>query len=260
METIIVENFHKVIVDSNEASFNFICDNKADIYIEIQSCAKLNINLTVKNSALCNLFILNESQSDISINECYDVLSDAKLNMAYVDCDNQKSTRNCVVSLLKENASANIKSAILAQFVKSNTIKCISYFSNTSGIMENYGVVAENGTYSMEATGNITKGSFNSTSHQTSRALTIGENSNTIITPILLIDENDVQASHATSIGQVDENQLVYLQSRGLTKSQILALITRGYLIPIASFFDDEKLNDFLVEKIENKVNKVCLI
>ena len=36
--------------------------------------------------------------------------------------------------------------------------------------------------------------------------------------PILLIDEDDVQAGHAASVGRVDPDQLYYLMSRGISQ------------------------------------------
>ena len=36
--------------------------------------------------------------------------------------------------------------------------------------------------------------------------------------PILLIDENEVTAGHAASIGQVDPEDMYYLMSRGIDK------------------------------------------
>mgnify|MGYP002710832516 FL=1 len=106
----------------------------------------------------------------------------------------------------------------------------------------------------MNDTGRILKDAYGSNSHQSSRALVLSEDQTCEITPILLIDENDVQASHATTIGQIDENQLYYLQTRGLTKKQALGLITVGYLMPIASVLDDETLKEELTSKIEKKV------
>ena len=81
---------------------------------------------------------------------------------------------------------------------------------------------------------------------------------NAVILPKLLIDENDVQASHATSVGRIDENQLIYLQSRGLTEGQVLNLISTGYLMPIASFIENEQLQNQLKEEIESKVSASC--
>ena len=36
--------------------------------------------------------------------------------------------------------------------------------------------------------------------------------------PILLIDEDDVEAGHAASVGRVDPEQLYYLMSRGISQ------------------------------------------
>ena len=38
--------------------------------------------------------------------------------------------------------------------------------------------------------------------------------------PILLIDEDDVKAGHAASVGQVNAEQVHYLMSRGITKEE----------------------------------------
>ena len=48
--------------------------------------------------------------------------------------------------------------------------------------------------------------------------------------PILLIDENDVTAGHAASIGQVDPEDMYYLMSRGL--DQATAERLRGSWLP----------------------------
>ena len=74
-----------------------------------------------------------------------------------------------------------------------------------------------------------------------------------------MIDENDVEASHATTIGQMDENQMYYLQSRGLSEDEAIRLVTIGYLLPIARISDDPKLQEALAQEIETKVNEVCL-
>ena len=67
----------------------------------------------------------------------------------------------------------------------------------------------------------------------------------------MLIDENDVEASHATSVGSVDENQLFYMQTRGLTKKEVLSLIAVGYLSFITDVIDDEDLKNEFVELLK---------
>ena len=50
--------------------------------------------------------------------------------------------------------------------------------------------------------------------------------------PNLDIEENDVRCSHASTVGPVDEDQLYYLESRGVSPERAERLIVLG-------FFDD---------------------
>ena len=53
-----------------------------------------------------------------------------------------------------------------------------------------------------------------SIANQESRVLMLSENARGDANPILLIDEDDVEAGHAASVGRVDPEQLYYLMSR----------------------------------------------
>lgn len=125
---------------------------------------------------------------------------------------------------------------------------------HTSGLMENFAVVEQDGAYYAEASGQIVKGAYDSTSHQSTRVLTMSQEQRSEVLPILLIDENEVKASHATTLGQPDENQLYYLQSRGLSRSAALGLLTFGYLMPITAVIDDAEIRERLQKQIEEKV------
>lgn len=48
--------------------------------------------------------------------------------------------------------------------------------------------------------------------------------------PNLEISENDVKAGHATTIGKLNDMELFYLMSRGLTKETSTKLIVQGFL------------------------------
>ena len=110
----------------------------------------------------------------------------------------------------------------------------------------------------MNAVGSIEYGAIGAESHQTSRALCFDSEMNAKIIPVLLIDENDVKASHATSVGRVDEDQLYYLQSRGLSPQQCTALISTGYLLPVTEVIHDEKLKESLKNELEEKISQLC--
>ncbi len=62
------------------------------------------------------------------------------------------------------------------------------------------------------------------------RVLTLGATSRATASPELEILANNVKASHAASIGRVDPEQVLYLESRGLSKEVAEEQIVRGYL------------------------------
>jgi Fe-S cluster assembly protein SufD len=53
--------------------------------------------------------------------------------------------------------------------------------------------------------------------------------------PSLLIDANDVKAKHGATIGQVDEEQLFYMMSRGLSAEEAEQMIIDGFFEPLAA-------------------------
>ena len=62
------------------------------------------------------------------------------------------------------------------------------------------------------------------------RILTLGKTALATAEPELEIEANQVKASHAASVGPVDEEQLLYLMSRGLGRAEAVDTIVRGFL------------------------------
>lgn len=62
------------------------------------------------------------------------------------------------------------------------------------------------------------------------RVLTTDKTARAIAEPELEIEANNVKASHAASVGQINTEQIKYLMSRGLKEDQSKALIIEGWL------------------------------
>ncbi len=60
--------------------------------------------------------------------------------------------------------------------------------------------------------------------------LLIGDDSKAVSIPELEISNDQVQASHASAIGSVDQSQLFYLMSRGFSQTDALDLIIKSFL------------------------------
>lgn len=100
----------------------------------------------------------------------------------------------------------------------------------------------------------IEKGATKANGEQTERVLMLSENARGDANPILLIDEDDVMAGHAASVGQIDKMQLYYLMSRGIPKEEAERLIILGFLNPVVEKMPIEGIRNQLIQVIERKV------
>ena len=72
--------------------------------------------------------------------------------------------------------------------------------------------------------------------------------------PILLIDENDVVAGHAASVGPVDPEQMYYLMSRGIDRATAERMVIRGFLGSVLTAIPAKNVRDKLVAVLERKL------
>lgn len=128
------------------------------------------------------------------------------------------------------------------------------YEKDTYAKMENYGVCEEASSLSFLGTSKIFKGAKRSATHQSAKIMVFDKKCNAKASPILCIDENDVQASHAAVVGQINEDHLFYLVSRGIKEKDAKKLITLGYLMPILDHFKDEATSEIIKKNIEERV------
>ena len=93
--------------------------------------------------------------------------------------------------------------------------------------------------------------------YQTNRNLVLTEGAGAESIPNLEILNNDVKCSHASAVGSIDEDQLYYLESRGIPPDEAERLIVLGFFddvfnrLPIAALV--EPLRRTVIEKIEHR-------
>lgn len=116
------------------------------------------------------------------------------------------------------------------------------------------GVMKDEATGIFNTIGKIFQGGKKSNAEQTSRMLMLSKKARGDVNPILLIDEDDVTAGHAASVGQVDEVQLYYLMSRGISRDEAERMIVRGFLNPVVTDLPIEGVKQALESVIERKI------
>ena len=90
--------------------------------------------------------------------------------------------------------------------------------------------------------------------YQLSKALLISENSEFDSKPELEIYADDVKCSHGSTSGNVDENSIHYLMTRGLTKKEATQLLINGFLKEIINDIKSDTIKKFVENKLEFQV------
>ncbi len=133
-------------------------------------------------------------------------------------------------------------------------VRCLATWGKVK--IHNHGVVENGGYGKFVSISDIRKGAKNTLVREDNRFLTLGEGAKAYADPTLLIDEHDVQASHAATVGQMNEETMFYLKSRGLSEAQATRLMTIGFLIPLIDRVPQEALRAALISVLNHKINQ----
>ncbi len=229
-------------------------------YIKVIGNGTFNLNVEVNDDANWSILMMNESDNEISFFENWNLKKNASIQLAIGELTIGQHKKNIVYHLLEEGSSINVRGANLVQSKLVSMMKAIHYKGNTHAQIDNYGIVLQECEYTLDVIGQINKKAKQAKTHQISRVMNFGLKPKTSVNPKLIIEENDVEASHAASMGQPDPLQVYYLQSRGMNRSEALKLISLGYLLPIIDVIEDENVKESLKEAVIEKVNNSCLM
>jgi len=72
--------------------------------------------------------------------------------------------------------------------------------------------------------------------------------------PELEIYADDVKCSHGSTSGNVEEDSLYYLMTRGLSRKESLRLLINGFLNDIVDAIKSNTIKDFISSNLEKQI------
>lgn len=218
----------------NEERQYHICE---DTTVFIKN-SDLKINYTISKNA--KIFQLIESSS---VKMTYDIKSNLTLNIFSVN-----STLDITTNLNKDNLIFNYAYSAINE--NNNTYKInINHFGkNITSNIVSHGINMENEKLSFTINAIVPKNSDGTITNQDSNILLLGDN-NVTIKPNLIVDNFDIEANHSAYIGQFKEEELFYLESRGINKETAKKLLAKSFLIGAMDISFREK--DIILEIIK---------
>ncbi len=162
-------------------------------------------------------------------------------------------------SILKGNGSSSDMKVIsvgVGDQKLNYTTRAVHFGKSTPSDMITRAVMRDEATGIINGITKIEHGASKADGQQTERVLMLSPKARGDANPILLIDEDDVTAGHAASVGQVNPEQVYYLMSRGIPKREAERLIIYGFLYPVIEEIPLEALREQLSALVERKLGQ----
>ena len=226
----------KIINLSNENSINSFSNNSQNIYLSDNAILKF-YSLNYKNNTNMSYSFSNIDLNKNSHCEYFILSAGAKFLKNEINCSLNKDHGsifiNGIINLENENHHE------IKTIVNHNEENCKSYQlikcvlnDNSKGIYQ--------GKIFVDSKAQKTDG------YQLSRALLLNEDTEFNAKPELEIYADDVKCSHGSTSGNIDENSIFYLMSRGLTYKQSKQLLINGYVAEVVEKITDNDIKDFV--------------
>jgi Fe-S cluster assembly protein SufD len=72
--------------------------------------------------------------------------------------------------------------------------------------------------------------------------------------PSLIVKTDNVSASHGGTVGELDEEQIFYMESRGIPRRDAVRILVEGYFEEVIQRLDDPGLEELVRRRIAEKL------
>lgn len=250
--------FNHVLVVAEESAAVTYVENYVSTVEEAKGQANIIAEVIVGDNAQVTYGAVDVLAKGFNtyVNRRAHVKRDGKMDWALGLMNDSNTIAENITHLVGDNSNGETKMVVVGRGEQKQnfTTEVRHWGKDSAGHILKHGVMKESAQSIFNGIGKIEHGATRADAQQESRVLMLSEKARGDANPILLIDEDDVTAGHAASVGRVDPLQLYYLMSRGITKEEAERLVIHGFLAPVVTQLPIEGVKKQLTEVIERKV------
>ena len=180
----------------------------------------------------------------------------AELNLKVLN--RERSKEDIRVFLNKENSRAKISGVILSNNKDESDVFCkVTHIGRTSKSDQNWRLIsAKNSKTAINGKICVNKNAKGSDASFYSKSLLLNRKATSFSKPELEILEDDVKCKHGASFGEIDDNSIFYMQSRGIKKKDAIILLINAFINEIGlDIEDNSELSKNLIDDFFNQIN-----
>ena len=213
-----------VIIDDNIISFN----NNGNYLIEYIDSNDIDIIININDSVCIQLFEYSDNEN-INTNIKYYLNKNSSLIVSKFYC-NGNTNEKVNIYLNKKMASIKYNFSSISNNDNFYKINVYHLDNNTSSDVFNRIVAKENSSNYFDINSYVDNGIKDCYLNQSTKIVTLDDSDNRV-NPNMFISEEDVTAIHSSTIGSINEEDLFYLMSRGISYNDSVKLIIKGMIL-----------------------------
>ncbi len=106
-----------------------------------------------------------------------------------------------------------------------------------------------------EGVQDVGEGAWNTSSYQRENTLMLSDESEADASPKLIIKNHDTEASHSATVGQVNQEELLYMTSRSIDPNTARNMLVEGFFVPVLEEIDVDAFREDLTDLIEARLD-----
>ncbi len=241
---------------------NIIINIKSGIEVSIIERSKKKIDTNYSNTkiivgenSIVDYLVIDSFKKAFNLKQI-NVLKDAKFNLSVVGFNTAYNENKITIDLDEEGSESNLKIITVASDSAHSVYetRINNNAPQTKADIWQKAVVKSSGSNDFITTGFIKKGADDASNYQESRVLLLDDAGLGNTSPLLLIDHYNVVAGHAAGVSRVNEDDLYYLQTRGINKKEAEKLMTIAFVKPLIDLIKDEEIKEGILKYINNLV------
>lgn len=215
---------------------NFIGEYNRELYIEENSQLEY---VKLQNFGL---------NSVVDFNYKTNINNNAKLYMTNLEFGVGSTKNSYETELNSENSKLNISGLVKIE-KESDSKSIFRTVHNAPNSLSNIAykhILDDKVKATFDAKSIVNEKALNSKVLQNSNTLLLSEDAAIFASPHLEINIDELEASHGAVTGSLDEEQLLYLQSRGIPKHLAVQMLLKAFENEIYDKINDPKIKEFL--------------
>ena len=249
-----------VVEEGAEVKFLF-CDHAAD---DRRFLATQVIEAFVGENAKLDLYCLEETHNkNTRVSNVYiEQQANSRVNHNVITLHNGVTRNKLNLDLVGEGAECSCNGCVIAdkkQHVDNNTLITHHVSHCTSNELYKY-VLDDESTGAFAGRVLVKKDAQKTVSQMTNQNLTATKQARMYTQPMLEIYADDVKCAHGSTVGQLNDAALFYMQQRGISRKEARLLLQNAFINEVIDHMELEPLRDrlhYLVEKrFRGELNK----